>query len=481
MPTANPSDEKLVTACRAGNREAFRQIVERYKTLVCSVTYCATGNVTQSEDLAQETFITAWKNLSLLREPEKLRGWLCGIARNRTQKHWTRAGREPSYAAVPIEDAPDTPSPDALPSEQTISSDEEAIMWRTLATIPEIYREPLVLFYRQHQSIENVAAALDLSEDVVKQRLSRGRKLLHEKVQAFVEGALQRSIPGREFAGTVLAGLPLGAFSPAGTAAAKATATQTGFLSVWLAPIVGALSGLAAESIAINAVTSDRAQRNRRIRHVAASLVFIMGIGVGGEFAVESLARRLAWSDRASFIATAIFWWLYGCTLITWVVASVQRHPALRREPSLPNEIKPPAMRPAKHVAMVACVYLSLASWLIGLSWRAHDQFAILLIAATLPGLGLWHCIRTLRGNAANVIRNHLVHFALAAGALIVIFNLRFPGWVAGAHGISEMELRQLRPMWLLPVLTLAFLLWTAVVVALTTSRRGSNEKSGAE
>ena len=98
-----------------------------------------------------------------------------------------------------------------LPSVQAVSREEEAILWRSLEKIPENYREPLVLFYREHKSIEHVAAELELSEDVVKQRLSRGRKLLQEEVQAFVENTLRRTAPGEAFSGEVLAGLPLAA------------------------------------------------------------------------------------------------------------------------------------------------------------------------------------------------------------------------------------------------------------------------------
>ena len=83
---------------------------------------------------------------------------------------------------------------------QAVLRDEEAILWREMQKIPEIYREPLILFYRQHRSIEHVAVALDLSEDVVRQRLSRGRKLLHEQVLAFVESTLTRTNPGPTFA-----------------------------------------------------------------------------------------------------------------------------------------------------------------------------------------------------------------------------------------------------------------------------------------
>jgi DNA-directed RNA polymerase specialized sigma24 family protein len=76
METIETSDANLVTESLTGNREAFGQIVARYQTLVCSLAYSGTGSLSQSEDLAQETFVAAWKQLGNLREPHKLRSWL---------------------------------------------------------------------------------------------------------------------------------------------------------------------------------------------------------------------------------------------------------------------------------------------------------------------------------------------------------------------------------------------------------------------
>ena len=197
MNTMEHNDADLVAESLDGSRDAFRQIVERYQTLICSLAYSATGNVSQSEDVAQETFLAAWTHLRSLREPDKLRGWLCGIVRNRIQRNLREEGRQPAHNAAPLDDAHDSPAREAIPSEQAISREEEAIMWRSLERVPELYREPLILFYRQHQSIEHVAVALDLSEDAVKQRLSRGRKLLQDEVRAFVENSLRRTAPGR--------------------------------------------------------------------------------------------------------------------------------------------------------------------------------------------------------------------------------------------------------------------------------------------
>jgi len=238
MPVMPNNDAELVAQSLAGSQDAFRQIVERYQTLVCSLAYAGTGSLTQSEDLAQETFLTAWKELAKLREPAKLRPWLCGILRFLISKQCRQQDREPSHAAEPMAAMDESSAPEPLPSHQAISQEEKAILWRSLERIPEIYREPLVLFYRENQSIETVAQNLDLSEDAVKQRLSRGRKLLQEQVLAFVEGALSRSNPGPVFTLGVLASLPALTFSAkaatVGAAAAKggATATGAGFLGL---------------------------------------------------------------------------------------------------------------------------------------------------------------------------------------------------------------------------------------------------------
>ncbi|HXF11040.1 MAG TPA: sigma-70 family RNA polymerase sigma factor, partial [Desulfuromonadaceae bacterium] len=224
------------------NRDAFSQIVSRYQSLVCSLAYSATGSLGQSEDIAQDTFIAAWKQLRSLDEPEKLRAWLCGIARNLTNNSLRKQGREPSHRAESLDEIAESQSPEPLPVDRTISNEEAEILWRSLERIPEIYREPLVLFYREHQSVETVAANLDLTEDAVKQRLSRGRKLLQDQVIAFIEGALSRTAPDRTFTLNVMAALPAAASAKAATLGAAikggSTAKAAGVMG-----IIGAILG----------------------------------------------------------------------------------------------------------------------------------------------------------------------------------------------------------------------------------------------
>jgi RNA polymerase sigma factor (sigma-70 family) len=269
---AATNDAELVSGTLSGDRDAFAKIINRYQSLICSLTYSATGNLGHSEDLAQETFIAAWKHLGHLRERNKLRSWLCGIARNRINNFLRREGREPIHHAEALEDAPESHSPEPLPVEYTISKEEETILWRSLEKIPVLYREPLVLFYREHQSAEAVAEKLELSVDTVHQRLSRGRKMLQEQVLTFVEGALGRTNPGPAFTVSVMAALP--ALTLSAKAAALGTVAAKGATSLKAAGVMGLFGAIASPLLTVLGFFSsyrmniDEAQTDQERHHV---------------------------------------------------------------------------------------------------------------------------------------------------------------------------------------------------------------------
>jgi RNA polymerase sigma factor (sigma-70 family) len=129
MPgTTEQSDADLVALSLAEDREAFEQIVSRYQSLICSLAYNATGSLSASEDLAQRTFLTAWQSLRQLREPAKLRAWLCGIARGLQRNAVRRQSHEPLYAAAPLEANHELPATESTPTERAIAREEEALL-----------------------------------------------------------------------------------------------------------------------------------------------------------------------------------------------------------------------------------------------------------------------------------------------------------------------------------------------------------------
>ena len=114
---------------------------------------------------------------------------------------------------------------DSDPSEW---EEQIALLWATLEQIPMQFREPLVMYYRQNQSVADIAAVLELTEDAVRQRIARGRTFLKKEVERRVEQTLWRIKPGEHFTVAVLAALPVFATAPevfaAGSAAGAASA-----------------------------------------------------------------------------------------------------------------------------------------------------------------------------------------------------------------------------------------------------------------
>ena len=259
MTLTESDDSTLVARSLAGDRDAFGEIVARYQALICSLAYSSTGSLALSEDLAQETFVTAWKQLAALREPAKLRSWLCGIARNLGQRNRRGLKREPAHAAEPLETLHETPANQAHPLDQAISREEEALLWRSLERIPETYREPLILLYRQQESVERVAQLLDLTEEAVRQRLVRGRKLLQAEVLALVAGTLRKSSPGRAFTLGVLGSLPLAGTSAkaAGVGAALVAGGGVAKSAALLGPLGGFFAMIGGGFVSLRAEADD--------------------------------------------------------------------------------------------------------------------------------------------------------------------------------------------------------------------------------
>lgn len=474
MHTAEPNDADLVADSLAGRRDAFRQIVERYQTLVCSLAYNATGNVSQSEDVAQETFISAWKDLRLLREPGKLRAWLCGIVRNQTRRRWREEGREPVRNAAALDDTNESATGEALPSEQAVSREEEAILWRSLEKIPENYREPLILFYREHQSVENVAAALELSEDAVKQRLSRGRKLLQEEVQTFVENTLRRTAPGQAFSGAVLAALPMaaGATASAGLSlGAKGTAAaKSGLLAALFWPLLGVFAGFAAQWTMFGSGPSGRQRRVTRIMLVA-SWIFALGFSIGGQMTVRYLGQRWGWNDRTFFSAMAWFWWSFAMVFGTWIVASYRITQAKRRSESIHADgiLKAPApMKPGPRMLAMLGTNLMLFSCVISLAWWAHDRMAAGIIVGIMLMLSLCHFHFSRGKTGTGSALNYTAQLASTCAVMVAILNVRFNTWAATWYGVSTTEISSLVPTRMVPMLTLGVCLWLGLLLVLT-------------
>ncbi len=346
-------DAQLVELSLRGDTQAFGNIVERHQSLVCGLAYSACGNVHVSEDLAQETFITAWQQLRNLREKTNLRGWLCGIARHVINNFLRKQRRTPTAMASELDELAHPASEELSPDESAISEQENAMLWRTLQTLPANYREPMVLYYRQHESVAEVAASLDLSEDVVKQRLARGRAMLAEQVERMLGNTLRQTMPTAAFTCCVLAALPL--------ATSSATAATVGVTTI----AKGGAGGKTVLASTLNGLLSP--------------LMALLFAGVGYKVSMDSARseeeRRLI---KKFYCVLAVVTLVFGAMLLALTFSGkwlAQTHPA---------------WFVALQLGLVgACLLFALGGVVWG--WRKNKQMPMreAALEATLP-VGKW-------------------------------------------------------------------------------------------
>lgn len=232
----------------AGDVDAFKFVVEQHQSTVSAVAYSILGDFAASQDVAQECFWVAWSSRNILRDASRLGPWLCGITRNLARQTRRRLKRMKtnSDAAMTI---PASPVDDQNVS--SISEEDQQVVWNALEQIPEKYREAVTLFYRQGQSVADVALATGVSNDTARQRLSRGRSMLKGRVAQIIEDVMKGTAPDGQFAARVIAAITgIGvAAKTSGTAAAatislKSATTAAGIAATAAKGAVG--TGMAA-------------------------------------------------------------------------------------------------------------------------------------------------------------------------------------------------------------------------------------------
>lgn len=312
-PSFDWNDADLVMASLGGDKDAFCTIVTRYQNLLCALAYSAVGDLKHSEDIAQETFIEAWKKLDSLRDPEKLKSWLCGIARFKASHFRRKEITQPATNAHALADCENELPVQGKIEDDLISAQEQALLWQALEKMPDTYREPLILFYREQCSIEHVANQLELSEDTVKQRLSRGRKLLQQAMVNFVEDTLVKSKQGPAFTLSVL--LAINDIAPAiKIATFSAGAAKAGSIFKWTAMLatLAAFAGVVSSYFGLRAALDQtRTKRERRsvilftLLYFVFTLIYILGM-VGLQHVAEISTQQNSDNVKAYAIASQL-------------------------------------------------------------------------------------------------------------------------------------------------------------------------------
>jgi RNA polymerase sigma-70 factor (ECF subfamily) len=174
-------DQVLVERCLTGDARAFDELINRYKRQVFALVSRLIRNQSDAEDVAQETFIKAYRNLSSYDPAYPFLTWLFKIAHN-SAIDFLRA-QKPESLSIHDEDNPLDIEDTQLSLEEKIeASSQQELIEKVLSTLPPLYREILVLRHQQELSYDEIAESLSIPVGTVKIRLFRARDIMKQKL-----------------------------------------------------------------------------------------------------------------------------------------------------------------------------------------------------------------------------------------------------------------------------------------------------------
>jgi RNA polymerase sigma-70 factor (ECF subfamily) len=186
----------------AGDESAFDRFVETFRKKIFQYSYLMCRQREDAEEVAQETLLKVFENFEQLREPERVRSWIYRIARNACymkrrksvfapeeeislESLFPFSDHEAGERRLQIADAGERQDAHVLRGELREILDE------AIGNLPEIYRTVILLRDVEELSTEETAEILDVSREVIKTRLHRGRVVLRQMLDRHLKAARQ--------------------------------------------------------------------------------------------------------------------------------------------------------------------------------------------------------------------------------------------------------------------------------------------------
>jgi RNA polymerase sigma-70 factor (ECF subfamily) len=168
-------DDFLVNAARSGDRAAFGRLYDRFARMVHGILLSRVPP-REVDDLVQEVFLSALRQLHALRDITRFGAWLAEITRNRANDYFRRAIPDEKITEPMDENQAESRSKDHA------AEQEAAMILEIVRTLPEAYREPLILRLVEGMTGPEIAARTGLTHGSVRVNLCRGMQMLREKL-----------------------------------------------------------------------------------------------------------------------------------------------------------------------------------------------------------------------------------------------------------------------------------------------------------
>jgi RNA polymerase sigma-70 factor (ECF subfamily) len=186
---AASSEHELIQRARAGDQDAFSELVVAHADRVYGALRRFGLDPDQADEVAQEVFVRAWRGLARFEERSQFSTWLYRIAFNEAHR---RLSRHPPPRAQPEPDREDPvvslrESPELGPESQTLDREFERTLQRALAQLPADWRAAVVLRDVEGLSTHDAAEVVGVREPAFKSRLHRGRMQLRALLEPYLQ------------------------------------------------------------------------------------------------------------------------------------------------------------------------------------------------------------------------------------------------------------------------------------------------------
>ena len=190
MQSSTPirSEAEIIAAILAGDTQLYHELIRPHERTVYMMALSYMKNEADAEDVAQEAFIKAFRNLSTFRGDAKFSTWLISITLNEARNRLRRQSivRMQSLDEPPDEDGAVSPALlrdwREIPSEAVEREEVRTLIKRAVETLPEIYRQVFLLRDVEELDVNETAQTLSISISNVKVRLHRARMMLQKEL-----------------------------------------------------------------------------------------------------------------------------------------------------------------------------------------------------------------------------------------------------------------------------------------------------------